>query len=290
MTTNIINFSDLNAVFLLNSLVYFISAFILLFLGKLVFQLMNPRYKVNLEMVEKDNLAFAVAQVGYYIGLLFTIGLAVKGESLGLVNDLLAIGLYGIMGIVLLNLAIKINDWLILSKFKVQKEIVDDQNVGTGVVVAASAIATGIIIYHALGMEWVNIWITLIYWVFAQIILIVTAWVYNLIVPYSIHEHIEKDNIAVGIGFAGALVALAIIISYSITDILTGWKDIILVLIYTIIGLIFLPVARFLTDRILLPGRKLTDEIINQEKPNVGVALIEAFAYIGGAFLITWVL
>ena len=35
---------------------------------------------------------------------------------------------------------------------------------------------------------------------------------------------------------------------------------------------------------------QLTDEIINQEKPNVGAALVEAFAYIGGSVLITWAL
>ncbi|MFT7149322.1 MAG: hypothetical protein ACI82Q_001181, partial [Nonlabens sp.] len=56
------------------------------------------------------------------------------------------------------------------------------------------------------------------------------------------------------------------------------------------IGLAFLPLARFLTDKILLPGRNLTDEIVNQEKPNNGAALVEAFAYIGGSVLITWAL
>jgi hypothetical protein len=47
---------------------------------------------------------------------------------------------------------------------------------------------------------------------------------------------------------------------------------------------------RLITDKILLPGEKLTDEIINQEHPNVGAALVEAFAYIGGSVLITWCL
>jgi len=51
-----------------------------------------------------------------------------------------------------------------------------------------------------------------------------------------------------------------------------------------------LPVARVLTDKILLPGQKLTDELVNQEKPNIGAGIIEAFAYIGGSVLITWCL
>ena len=56
------------------------------------------------------------------------------------------------------------------------------------------------------------------------------------------------------------------------------------------IGLVFLPIVRFLTDKILLPGQNLTDEIVNQEDPNCGAALVEAFAYIGGSVLITWAL
>ena len=56
----------------------------------------------------------------------------------------------------------------------------------------------------------------------------------------------------------------------------------------TSIGLVLLPLARFLADKILLPGQKLTDEIVNQERPNHGAALIEAFAYIGGSILICW--
>jgi hypothetical protein len=54
------------------------------------------------------------------------------------------------------------------------------------------------------------------------------------------------------------------------------------------IGLVFLQVDRMIDDKILLPGQNLTDEIINQEKPNIGASIIEAFAYVGGSVLITW--
>jgi len=70
-----------------------------------------------------------------------------------------------------------------------------------------------------------------------------------------------------------------------------SWEDsMINIAINVGIGLLFLPLVRILTDKILLPGQKLTDEIINQEHPNHGAALIEAFAYIGGSVLITWTL
>jgi hypothetical protein len=46
--------------------------------------------------------------------------------------------------------------------------------------------------------------------------------------------------------------------------------------------------VRFLADVVLLPGQKLTDEIANQDKPNVGAGFIEAFSYVGASFLIVW--
>jgi len=61
-----------------------------------------------------------------------------------------------------------------------------------------------------------------------------------------------------------------------------------ILILETGIGLLILPVVRFVTDKILLPGQNLTDEIVNQEKPNIGAAIIEAFAYIGGSALIIW--
>jgi len=108
-----------------------------------------------------------------------------------------------------------------------------------------------------------------------------------LITPYDIHEHIEKDNVAVGVGYAGAMVAIAILIRHGAQIDADTWLEVLENLgLETGIGLLMLPLARMLTDKILLPGRKLTDEIVNQEKPNVGAALIEAFSYIGGSMLI----
>lgn len=286
-----INLSQYTLTSLFNSLVYLISAFVLLFLGKIIFQLFYRTYRADYEMVEKDNFAFAIAMSGYYVGLLFAIGSALYGESFGLVNDLIAIAYYGIVAIILLNASIFINDLVILRKFKIKKEIIEDQNAGTGVVVAASSIATGIIIYNSLTVEGTGMLYGIIYWFVAQLLLILVGVVYDLILPFSIHKQIEKDNVAVGVGFAGAIIAIAIIISHSIHEWHTNWADFFVnILIYTVVGLIFLPIARLLTDKILLPGRKMNDEIVNQEKPNIGVALIEAFAYIGGAILISWVM
>lgn len=277
--------------YLIASLAYLAAAFVLFLLGKFVYQLFHNDADIDDEMVNKDNLAFAWAHVGYYAGLVVAIGGVISGDSNGLVNDLIAIFAYGLVAIILLNITILINDKLILSKFKVRKEILEDRNIGTGVVEGASALASGLIIYGALMIDSHGHFDAFAVWVIGQLFLIVTAKVYNAITPYDIHEHIEKDNIAVGIGFAGALVAVANLIRFGISQEFTTFSEtVIIMLIDTGVGLLLLPVVRILTDKLLLPKRKMVDEIIHQEKPNIGVALIEAFAYIGGSLIITWCL
>lgn len=268
---------------------YLGSAFVLFFIGKLVYQLIHRKINMKDELVKQDNFAFAVAQTGYYTGLLLAIGGSIMGESYGLQQDLIDIGIYGLISIVLLNLSIIINDKIILSKFSVYKEIIEDRNAGTGVVEAASAIGTGLIIMASVYGEGGGIETAFAFWGAGQVALILTTIIYNMILPYNIHEHIEKDNVAVGIGTAGAMIAIANLIRDAIMHDFTSWQEMFIEMGIDIgVGLVFLPVVRFLTDKILLPGEKLTDEIVNQEKPNVGAALIEAFAYIGGSILITW--
>ena len=280
---------------LLTSLTYIAVSFLLFFIGKMAYQLFHPRVKVAYELVENDNLAFAFAHVGYFIGLLLAIGSVMLGESEGLVNDLMGIGIYGLLSIVLLNLSLIINDKIILSNFDLKKEIFDDKNVGTGIVEGANAIATGLVVMGAITGEGygesgpiVNV---LVYWILGQGILFVTSKIYNLMTSYDVHDHIERGNIAVAVGYSGAIIAIGNLINNALAHDFDSWMITIQdVGFNVIVGFAFLPIARFLTDKILLPGQKLTDEIVNQEDPNVGAAIVEAFAYVGGSMLIVWAL
>ncbi|MTI32315.1 DUF350 domain-containing protein [Xanthovirga aplysinae] len=273
----------------LSSIIYLISCFILLLFGKWIYQLFNKNIKVQEELVEKDNFAFAVAFTGYLVGLLIALGGGAIGESGDLVNELIDLFIYGVLGVILLNLSVVFNDKVILSKFSVYKEIVHDRNVGSGVVEGAMAISTGLIIFGAISGEGGGVLVAVVYWAVGQLILLLTSFIYNLITPYDVHEHIERDNVAAGVGFAGALIAIANLIRFALAHDFISWEyaaqD---VFLDAGIGLIFLPIARLIADKIFLPGRNLTDEIINQEHPNVGAGLIEAFAYIGSSVLICW--
>jgi uncharacterized membrane protein YjfL (UPF0719 family) len=272
----------------LTALVYLAECFVLFLIGKFAYKLFQQKIKVGQELVERDNFAFAVAHVGYFIGLLLSIGSAIIGPSLGLIDDIIAIGVYGLLAILLLNLSIIINDKIILRRFSVYKEIVEDRNVGTGVIEGANAVATGLIILGSVSGEGGGILTALVFWAVGQLLLILTAFFYDKVVPFDVHDQIERDNIAVGLGFAGAIIAIANLIRFGLMIDFVSWQESLTnVGIDVLIGLAFLPLARLLTDKILLPGQKLTDELINQEKPNIGAGLIEAFAYVGGSVLIT---
>ncbi|MFA8451429.1 MAG: DUF350 domain-containing protein [Bacteroidales bacterium] len=272
---------------------YLILAFILFVLGRLAYHIHRPKIKIRAELVDHDNLAFALAHTGYFAGLLIVIGGAIMGPSNGFWIDILDISIYGLLAIVLLNISIFINDKIVLNKFSVQKEIIRDRNSGTGVVEGAMAITSGLIINGAIIGEADNLSFgiisAIVFWFLGQVFLVIALKLSNLFSTYNIQEQIEKDNVAVGIGFSGIIIAIGILIRFSVEGSFLGWGDSIFYLFfYTLIGLILLPFARFLCDKILLPGKNLTDELINQEKPNLGAAIIEAFAYISSAILITW--
>ena len=96
---------------------------------------------------------------------------------------------------------------------------------------------------------------------------------------------------AVGVGFAGAIIAIGNLLRAASAEDFVSWSSNLLTFFWLVlIGLLLLPAARVVTDRVLLPGRSLADELVNQEKPNIGAAYLEAVSYIGSSFLIVWCL
>ena len=274
---------------ILSSLIYLAACFVVFVAGHLVFILFRRSYNTQDELVEKDNAAFALVLCGYYLGLTFSIGGVIAGPSAGMESDLIDILVYGPLAILLLNLSALINDRFILSEFDIRKEILQDQNCGTGVVEFAVFVATGLNIFGALYGQGGSVFTAIAFWALGQTVLVLVGKYYNLITQYNIHDQIEKDNVAVGIGFTGALIGIGNLLRAASAEHFISWEaNLITFGLYMVVGLILLPVARVLTDRILLPGRSLADELVNQVKPNQGAAFLEASSYIGASFLITW--
>ena len=290
MTTTLVQNEWLNDILLF--VIYLAACLILLWVGKVIFRLVKSSIHINDELTEKDNPAFAVSYTGYFAGLILAVGSAVYGPSNGLVTDLIDMAIFGGIAIVLLNLSSVITDKVVLRKFSVWKEIITDRNVGTGVIEGANYLTSGLIIFGAItgesGHLLFGIYTALAYWAIGQVLIIITEALYNKLVPYDVHHEIERDNVAAGIGFAGAMIAMGILIKHALMGNFESWDETLLEVAYEAgLGLIILPLMRTLVDRILLPGKSLSSEI-TQEKPNIGASFIEALGYIGGAVLIIW--
>jgi len=169
-----------------------------------------------------------------------------------------------------------------------QKEIIEDENPGAGIIEGAHHIANGLILYGAMSGEG-SLITALAFWAIGQVVLVIAGIIYNKITPFDIHKEIERDNVAVSVAVAGVLVAIGNIIRFGIEGSFESWQTNLTQLGITLVyGFILLPVIRFFVDRLLLPGEKITDELVHQERPNVGAAAIEAIAYVGASFLIGW--
>ena len=274
---------------IITGLILIAAFYVLFFIGKIVNDLLHRDFKLNFELVEKDNAALAIALTGYYFGLVLAIGGTLVGPSVSLIDDLIDLGIYGLLSIILVNLSWFICDKLILFKFKINEELIRDHNQGTGVVSAGMSIASGFVIFGAAQGQGGSIWTVILFWAIGQLILILAGLVYNLITPYNIHDEIEKENVAAGVSFAGALIGIGAVVGLAAESDFVSWDENLPDYVaYAVLGIVLLPLVRLLTDKVLLPTVKLSHEIAGQKKPNVGAAYIEAFSDIAAAFIIYW--
>ena len=191
----------------------------------------------------------------------------------------------GLLAIVLLNLSAWINDKVVFSRFDNEKEIVEDRNAGMGAVEGGNYIAVGLITAGAMSGEG-GLLPGLVFWVSGLVALIVAGLLYDKITSYDLHDQIEKDNVAVGVAFAGVLIGFGNIIRLAGEGDFVSWNESLTEFgYYMIVGLILLPVVRLFADKVLLPGASLSDELV-KERPNLGAGVIEAVTYLAASMLI----
>ncbi|MCC5632460.1 DUF350 domain-containing protein [Nostoc sphaeroides CHAB 2801] len=263
----------------------------LFWLGQLAYQkLFRRRMELNLELFVKDNPAVAIALVGYYFGIVIALG-GVLGETLVNWQDkALNLATYGATVILLMLAGAWVGDKLILRHFSCEREIIQDRNIGAATVEAGNHIANGLILNAALAGESGGWLVGLVCWLIGLSVLVVVSFIYPRVTKYNVFAEIEKrNNPAAGLALAGLLIATGNIVRVAFSTDFENW-----IVSFTQYGLTLLfclgslVVIRWLADLVLVPGVKISDEIVNQEIPNIGAGLIEGFAYIASSFLIAW--
>lgn len=246
-------------------------------------------YRLDEQLTEYDNDAVSVSVAGYFIGITAIFIGALSGPSVGLWEDYVSVTGYALAGILLLNLTRLLNDRLILYKFSVDKEIIRDQNAGTGVIEGAIYIATGLIIGGSVHGEGGGPLTALVFFLIGQLCLILFGLVYERMSPYSVHNEVEKDNVAAGFGFAGGLIAIGIIVMNAVSGAFNDWlTDLTALGLDILVIFVYLIGVRFIFDKFVLRNTNLNTEIV--EDQNLGAGLLEMVVAICFSVVLLFVL
>ncbi|MDN5939642.1 MAG: DUF350 domain-containing protein, partial [Salinisphaera sp.] len=158
--------------------------FIILFVvAKYLKRALTP-YDIDKELTSDDNVAQAVALAGYYVGFVAIFCGAYLGPSFGWWEDLLLVGGYTLLGLVLLNISRKLNGRFLLHRMSVVKEIRDEHNPAAGVVLAGNFVASGLIVAGAVHGEGGGLVTALAFYALGQIALLGFGWFYEWLTPY----------------------------------------------------------------------------------------------------------
>ncbi len=259
-------------------------------LGQLAYQRLFRRMDLNLELFVRDNPAVAIALVGYNFGIILALAGVLDKEGATWADQLLYLGSYGAAVILLMLVGAWVGDRLILRRCDCAREVFEEQNVGAASVEAGVHIANGLILSAALGGQSGTWMVGLACWVVGMSVLVLVSALYPQVTQYNVFREIcKRNNPAAGVALAGLLIATGNVVRIAFTPEFQSWiESFTQYLIVLGFCLLALALIRWLADLVLVPGIKISDEIVNQSIPNLGAGLIEAFAYIAGSFLLTW--
>jgi len=259
---------------------YLLAVFVIMVIGKYVHDLCTD-YNLDHELTTLDNKAAALSVSGYLFGLgliLWGVVTPTPGEApitgfWSLVGDLIATFFWGFIGMALLEVSHFLNDRFLLPHFNNRKEIIEDRNLGTGVVEGCSFIASGLIIHTVLSGSSAGFIIDLIgtifYFAVGEVAFIAFGRLYQKLSTFDLHAEIENDNPAAGVAFGLNLVAVGLLIA----DYIAAYNSLPGLIVWIPISFFMLVTGRYIADKMLLPGVRLDDEISRDR--NWGAALIE---------------
>ena len=294
-------------------LVFVAEALIILALAKFTRDLVTRHYQVDEEITTKSNLAVALRLSGYLIavililaGVLYqplsgggwfaysALGETATASGFGfdreLGEEVLRVFLYAVGGIVALNLVRVLFDRLILYKFQLEKEVVEDRNAGAGAAEFGMYVATGLLIAGAVAgdtgsSEGEAALVALAFFGMGLVLLVAFALFYEFTTSFNIHDEIERDNVAVGVALGGNLVGIGLVTLKAVFGDFVGWgESIAAFLVFGVLGFVLLYVVRMLIDLVLLPTVKISQAL--SEGRNTGVAMVESAAVISAALVL----
>jgi uncharacterized membrane protein YjfL (UPF0719 family) len=250
------------------------------------------------ELAKKDNFAFGVSVAGSTLALGIVLTGAIAGENAeSYMMEVIGMLAYGGYGLALIKVGRIIQDKVALQHLN-KTELIKDQNLSVGIIDAAGAIATAIIIRAVLlwvdGLN-VSTFIAITSgFIVAQAVLVLATRIREKKYAKNnqedcLQEALSQGNLALAIRYSGQLISTALAVTaashflvYSPDTLmanLLGW------LVFGIIMTVLVALLTTIAKRIVLWGVNLVEEVDQQH--NIGVASIEMTTSISIALILT---
>lgn len=238
------------------------------------------------ELARKDNFAFGVSVAGSILALGIVLTGAITGENASsYLIEIVGMLAYGVYGLVLIKVGRVIQDKVALQHLN-KTELIKEQNLTIGIIDAAGAIATAIIIRAVLlwvdGLDLSTFIAITSGFIVAQAVLVLVTRIREKKYAKNnqedcLQEALSNGQLALAIRYSGQVISTALAVTaashflvYSPESLvvnLIGW------LVFGIIMTVLVAILTSLAKRIVLWGINLVEEVDQQH--NIGVASIE---------------
>ncbi|MEX1297642.1 MAG: DUF350 domain-containing protein [Desulfotignum sp.] len=249
--------------------------------------------------IDDGNVAVGLRRSGLYLGIAIALTGAMSGSSNGFWLDILQLFVDGLFITGFMFSTRFINDTIMLAhidndaecvrQFEQPDGTIKNGNTAVGMVEAGMYLATGFILHGSFsgggGTFFQGILSAILFFVIGQAILLILGLFYEMTTPFNVRNEIKADNPAAGIGLAGILIALGIILMASLSGPFTGWtNDLAGFFIYAVFGMVMLLIFQRVIDRLLLPTTSTAVEV--SEDRNTAALLVTESALIAVAAII----
>jgi len=250
------------------------------------------------ELAKKDNFAFGVSVAGSILALGIVLTGAITGENApSYLMEIIGMLAYGTYGLILIKVGRIIQDKVALQHLN-KTELIKEQNLTIGIIDAAGAIATAIIIRAVLlWVDGLNISTFIAItsgFIVAQAVLVLVTRIRerkyaNNNQEDCLQEALSNGQLALAIRYSGQVISTALAVTaashflvYSPETLvmnLLGW------LVFGIIMTLLVAILTSIAKRIVLWGINLVEEVDQQH--NIGVASIEMATSIAIALILS---
>ena len=267
---------------------------ITLIVARLIKNVLSP-YRMDEELTANDNPAFGLAVAGYYAAVVCVYLGAVRSHpaplDVGTTGALTALGLdfaWATGGILGLAISRWIMDRALVTKARVSDEITRNRNIAAGAVEAGVYIASGLVLSGAIREPGGSVLTACVFFILSQIVLIVLGRLYQRVAGYDVAKEILSGNLAAGTAFSFTLIGLALLMLKATSGDFVSWGSNLTFFAFdAVTGFVLLIALRWLTDLALLPGARISEEIVRDRNVNVG--LVEGVLAAGVAAIILFV-